>query len=530
MDLSLLIAGFSVIIFISMWYALAETRGALLLRLAALVTTVFCLGFFTYAAIRYLTLPFYLDHLEPSVAAIGYASLHNGQALFHSSVTPSLYNLPYGPALYLLNMLPISLFGPGIVVSKIAGVSALFVTCTLLWLTLKKQGASNQYATVSVLALLGLVMTTDNEAYWNRPEPFLLLCAALGLYATADTRYPRPFWLVFAIALAADLKPHALLYFTSYIFSAYRSLGTKKSIIYAAMTILLAALPFLLPQISLINYIEVLRKTAQHTFVPAILWDNLLFLAVLFGPLVVISLIRWSLSRPLPRTERLNLLIMLLAGLVVAVIGAKAGAGKHHLWPFSLFILASAHTHWIFLAEIRFGRCLRAGLLTMVGLGAANGMGVQYGMFEYLQRSLQQQLVAKEELIEMIQLADGRSMEMGYGSTVDYQTTFVRPLLVYTGQPYHLDAAALMDMKFYGIDIMKVWNSNFKECKPKLWIIPHNQSTAFMMSNWYIAGPSDVGDDQTVSQSLFSDEFRNKFNDRHIKIREGKIFDLYQCR
>lgn len=514
------------------WLALGQRRCARLAQQIALCATLLSIVFFATITLHYAVLPAYLDHLEPSVAAIGFAALHNGQSLFHAYGLAATYNLPYGPALYLLNALPVALLGPSIFSSKLAGIAALIAACSLLVLTLQKHGAPGRYACVSLLALLAIAMACDDAAYWNRPEPFLLLCVSFAIYSlAAPSRYTQ-YWFALACALAIDLKPHALLYFLPLLWPLYRLGGAKKLALSLALIPVLALLPYLLPQISLGNYIEVLKLTAHHPLIPAVLWDNLIFLGTLITPPIVMACVRLRSRHPASKQDWVYIATLAVAGLATALIGAKAGAGKHHLLPFAPLVLLIVARHWSALSTVRFGPILQVGLLTLVALNVASSIGIQLSVLDYLQHTQQQQISAARELEELIKRQEVDGMEMGYGSAGDYSATFARPLLVFAGQPYRMDAPALMDMQYAGTEMPPAWLHGLSQCQPRRWLLPHGKDYRFHMANYYAGTPPDFKGRKLMplAYPLFSEPFRLAFQANYVKIRQGVVFDVYQCR
>jgi len=227
----------------------------------------------------------------------------------------------------------------------------------------------------------------------------------------------------------------------------------------------------------------------------------------------------------------MDLAILVIAGLIAALIGAKPGAGKHHLLPFSLIVLYMVHKQWHTLRPARFGKVVQTGLVALIALTVASSIGIQLSILDYMQRTLQQQLPAAQEIADILRADATISMEIGYAAPGEYPTTFVRPLLVFAGQQYRMDAAALMDMQYYGVDLQKLWSGNFARCQPKRWLIPSTKNEIFNMTNYYGGTPADFSGQLSMplNHPLFSDAFRNDFRNHYIKIKSGRIFDIYEC-
>ena len=112
-----------------------------------------------------------------------------------------------------------------------------------------------------------------------------------------------------------------------------------------------------------------------------------------------------------------------------------------------------------------------------------------------------------------------RKIYMGYGDGNTYAYTFSRVELVFSGEPYFLDSAALMDFDFSGIAIPDATIEKLVSEEDALWLIPIN-AEPFTIKNWYWRHDEDG--------YLFDEPFRAAFNSGFEKLATSTYFDIWQ--
>ena len=155
------------------------------------VVAVLCFADVAAVAISYLVYPGYLDHGEPSVAITSWRLLE-GFPAYPAFDDPDRTTNIYGPFTLLIHAAMYFLAGPGIPVSNAAGLAAILMVPAIVFATHRRRG-TGAAATVSILGagfiVLGLPMTI-----WNRPDPFLALIVAFGVWAMNASREGEPEW------------------------------------------------------------------------------------------------------------------------------------------------------------------------------------------------------------------------------------------------------------------------------------------------------------------------------------------------
>ncbi len=123
----------------------------------------------------------------------------------------------------------------------------------------------------------------------------------------------------------------------------------------------------------------------------------------------------------------------------------------------------------------------------------------------------------------------GETMEMGYGDLKSYydpqyQLTYYRPVLVFAGNPYTIDAVALFDFQLSGLALPDSTITYLKSCKTRIWLVAKN-SPPFSMVTVYTLIDARV----LPGALLFSDAFREVFFDRYRKQGSSRYFDVWEC-
>src|SRR5512145_1637874 len=78
----------------------------------------------------YITVPAFVDHVEPSIASLSWLAVQGGR-LYPDASGPDMYGLPYGPVLFLANGAVMKVFGPGLAAAKLAGAISAVVAVGL---------------------------------------------------------------------------------------------------------------------------------------------------------------------------------------------------------------------------------------------------------------------------------------------------------------------------------------------------------------------------------------------------------------
>jgi hypothetical protein len=474
---------------------------AALHRAAGKVSTTFLVSALYVSAVSfYVAIPAYFDHVEPSIAAVSWAVIR-GQEAYPSAASSAMYGLPYGPMLFLFNGLTMKLFGPCIVSSKIAGALASVGSLVLTAIAARRASPSGWPRAILLTALVYFAFGATT--FWVRAEPFLLLCSSLAVLSLTLPAAAAVVVAGVALGIGVDLKISAFVY----LFPVLILLGRRTSLLHLAMTLgvaaVAAAIPFVLSHnISATGYFYWMWTAAGHGFrlraVPSALeWAIFVLIPVLSfaGSRAVSS---WGSH---PRLFRLLLIVSVFASLPLA---AKYGTGFYHFLPFIPLVAFAAA------GSLETSRINSPGMLLACVVLAVS----QLPHWVAATTALPAREIARE--LREIDRTHGPSTAMGYSR--NYRVSFFRPLLVFDGNPYALDAASLMDWHWGGAAFPAAAVDAIRECEVAVWAIPAGAPPFELPSAYPRAG------------DVIPEEFRQTFRERYQLVQSRRWFDVWQCR
>lgn len=539
------------------------------------LVTVAAIGVLTELVLTswYLFSPTYLDHIEASTAsAAQYFRL--GIALYPDLGEFTFHGLLYGPLLSELNSLGYWL-GSGVFASKLVGWLAAWAAMGLILVLPDRGGALSALGGGSdrgdapklpgtgstrarvaasamvlfVLAAFGDVLTSD------RADSLLLLFATAGLFCVLRFSGLGALAAVAALAgAAADLKLHGPIYLAPAIYWWVRKQGpgdiagsmrtqalgvtasplreqtpgdvigqvreqTPRTAIgwVRAATVAAGAgltglvLPLLPSNVNVAGYLSYLTLAAHHGLSSQEFLWNCVFLSGLWAPIVLV----WLAVRHLPRRLVVFAGVLFALESIVCVIGAKPGAGLHHLIPFLGYhafllcgMLSGAADHPD--GEARASRGAVAALAAVV-LGTAWPAIVLFSLLLRFDLQLPTQEATHQELVQLAGRYPGGML--GVSDESSYALTNFRPWLTLTGTP-QTDYGALMDLKLSGVTDEPLVLA-LASCEIPYLFMPKG-GTPFSLQNHY-GGP------------LFSAAVRAEFARRYARVESGREFDVYGC-
>jgi len=485
------------------------------IRRHAVTLGAVALALYAATALAYLAVPtFFYDHVEAQIASVAFRAL-SGDPIYHPLDDARRYSLLYGPATYLAPLLSYKIFGAGFMAAKLPGLMALAGTGLALWIALRALMPARE-----VVALLGLgallLASFIADGYRLRPDSLLLFAAALPLPGLA---HRRPLWAAIGlgtgVALAFALKAHGPLYLAPAAALLLLRHGWRPGLVALATAAILTPIPFLHPAVDIGAYLDWLRKATQHGLrlgIAVIILQCGLFLLLPLGWLLPPSAWRRA-DRPLIAA----LIAAIVVVLIVAVIGAKPLAGPRHLLPLVPVALYLA-------AELR-GRLGswptdgRRMALAVAWLATATIMAfAAQGQVAYEATVYAGDHDAADEIMAVQTANPGVAIEMGYaGGPREYRLSWLRPLLIFAGQPYSLDAAAVMDMQAAGLPLPAATLQRLADCTTRWWLIPRGHEP-FTLRTMYPPNPP-----------LFDAAFAGAFRDRYRLIQSGDYFDVWGC-
>ncbi len=490
----------------------------------------------------YLGLDNYFSFVEPNNVSIAWTAMTGGP-VYHDLDSAAQYSLVYGPSYFLVNGWLLKLFGPSILASKLGSVLfALFSVFGLVFCVGRAAGPR-----IAVMAGGYLVLTYFG--FWPfgtfiaRADAFILGLVALGLVgAHARTRWAAVLLSAVAVGVCFNVKVHSPMYFLPGFALLFQRHGFGALVKTGVAAAAVAVLPFLLfPNVSLANYVLWMRVvgdvgleltefliTARNVFLLQLL-PALLALSLLPGPLRIL------------KERKLFLAALGLSMAVILVIASVAGAGKFHMIPFSISI-----TYWLAVAfaahynehyEGHHGET--AGAVSRVR-GFLPGLFPSFFLRRWVVRvllllfllqgvSVNLRMVklstynaryngAVADIREILAAYPDRKIGMGNGAIEHDELTHFRPLLVFAGNPYLIDAIAFMVLKKAGHTIGPNTVAAIRACAMDIWLIPL-EDTPFTINSVY-AGAT----------YLYTKAFRKAFFDRYeLRERRGH-YSLWFCK
>jgi len=495
-----------------------------LIVLALVLLTAGIVGHFLFA-ILYLGSPTFTDHIEPNTAIVSWIYAQGGQ-IYHPLDAAERYAFLYGPVPYIVTSWMYGLLGTGTFAAKLAGFFCLIATALFIVLAVRKRFAGRIIPCVIALGYFSLMaLFFKNHSFWSKPDPFLIICSVIGLYSCL-IRPGRIAWMLCGIALgiAVNAKITGFIYFLPYLAWLFDRDGYRAVLVASLAAGVTALLPFwAIDQVSLVNYLTWLRSAGGHGLSAVLLLQNFVFLIFVTLPPGLFLL--WQQGsvgiRSWFGTYRLVCVTSILAAMLIMFAAAKPGSGPHHFLPFFpalAFLTASASSRvysyrpttnwsiygfWAPLAAFLLAAIIKAGLVLYyslkVVLSQTGGVAIA------------------QNIAEIVAENPGRNIYMGYGDGARYTATFLRTELAFAGQPYLIDAAALMDFQFSGIEIPQATIDRMLADKSSIWLIPVGQEP-FRLVSWYYWHSAGL---------VFDEAFRAAFNKNFHKQAATEFFDLY---
>lgn len=464
-----------------------------------ILTQVLFAGFML-TALAYLAYPSVSDHVESTIATLG-VFFKQGRPIYPGMDSYDFHGLLYGPGLSELQAGFMSLGLPIITAAKMPGVLA-FISSVILLFALLKNNFSKSY--------LLLLLPYGLFVYFNRAEPLFILLVSLTLYVARYRAQHLAISLLLGIlaGMASSLKLHGALYVLAAALACPPGLRFKLPEIplFALGGALTLALSFSPQQVSYPHFAESLALAGKHGLSSRKVIENLAFLLLALLPFM-------HARRHLQRNGgKLPIEIYLIAAIevFVAIIGAKPGAGPHHLLPlvvvnaYCLDRLLQAHP------GINLGQAAyRVGLLLLAIVPAS---GTLYSLVRDMANSHTELQQAQAEILMLADKFPGTVL--GLSDSQGYPYTFFRPLLEARGVK-QIDYPTYMDLNFSGLPDTALWQA-MRQCAIPYLALPRS-GAPFSMNNSYTSRP------------LFSDQTRLAMKDQYTLVHTAAHYAVYAC-
>lgn len=463
----------------------------------------------------YALAPSFLDHFEPSIA-LGALRVLAGEQAFHDSQSAAQYASIYGPNAYLVNAAWIALWPDVIAGSKLAGAAAAMVFCAVFAVAcIRKHGRT--VACLQLAFTLGGGLLFGHASYWNRPEPLQLIGVALALLSLTLT---SPRWMAVAlgtaVALLVNLKVHSLLYVLPIIGLLVSHRQWRELRLGALVAAVGIAAPFLASDLfSIRNYIQLLAGATQHPLSFALLERNIAFLVFLALPLV--ACVVYGRKAVGDDAGGVYLVTLGGVGVLVCLIGSKAGAGPHHLLPLLPLVawgMGQPLRAFVRSGTLRLVPTVLAAAWVVVLLGFAGR--VQMRVWTSIQQDEGRLVIA--DLAAIRATYPAASIQMGTAGPDQWSLYWYRPALRSHNPVDFVDATTRMDAHLLGRDLPASTRDVLERGQFDIWLIPKG-GAPFTQTSYY----PPFGE-------IFSRDVRQAFEHGYRRARGSAYFDIYLAR
>lgn len=483
--------------------------------IALIMIATLSIGIVSTIAISYLVYPGYLDTGEPNIVALAWRLL-DGHPVYLPVDDAIRTSNVYGPYLYLFHSAVFSVFGGGVLIGKLPGISALAMALVLV--AFAHRGHGKIAVSLALAYCAGITGLNLPMTIWDRPETFMLACVAAGVCLNnldADQR-GKQFRIVgfgVLIGVLMGLKAFAPIYFLPFgLLMLFRD-GIIACILTVIIALVVIAIPFMFDVFRPQHMIELVQMLSAKPNS----WDGLIkvlrYSLYYIVPALVFVI---PVLRNMNQTERRESLLLLASFLVAIGLvfypAQKPGAGMYYLMPFAPIVAA----------------LIIRGLASSSKQGGILWTGVVLALLvnilaipveKRLWRAMEWQ-TAKEVGQEIDAIAAShpdKKIEIGIGSERrGYRKTFQRTRLVFDSHPYSMDASIIIETTAWGIDIKPETIALISGCSTDIWLIPADESPF----DWF----SFYGND------TYGPAFRTAFHDAYQRIEQRTHFDVYGCR
>ena len=466
------------------WYAPDRWRpaGGLLIAGVAGVLALTLLG-----AGLYVRAPGYWDHLEPALAMKAQA-VARGEPAYPGVDAAVRTQLVYGPAAFLPNAALGHLFQDPMAGSKIVAMTTGALALAILLAAVARRGGSGgPWAMLCTLLAFGLFRQIIFRHQADSLVMVGIVTALAGVITGSRTWTPLLWALGFAIATATKL--HAALFVVPFIPVFLASHGFRTVALSTAAGGVLSLVPFGLERFDLHAYRDGLVAVSRHGLEPGLLVRNLATAGVLAVPLGVTWWARGTRTQPAKGTGGMAAATV-LSVIGVCVVGAKEGAGLHHLLPlcatFPLLCMTVADERSAGSADGRVSNRARQSLIGAWVLAVLfQGAMVQRSYIRFLGTPSSDAFQTDARLLAaaLMRGAPGR-VAIGYTDDGAYGRMWVRPLFARVISTDLFEPLSIADMARAGHPIGDATLTGIANQTVDTFILP-SDGVPFSMTNWY---------------------------------------------
>ncbi|HVU37082.1 MAG TPA: hypothetical protein VHC95_02000 [Opitutales bacterium] len=489
----------------------------------------------------FLRSPVYLgpmSHLQPQIADTSWY-FATGRPVYHGTDSAEIYNLLYGPWLYVITGTFEKMLGPDIFSAKLPGALAIGVATVLLFFLLRKK-AGAAFAVLGTGVFAALLIMLDPVESLTRADVYIVLGVVLGAWVAQSPSDLTPWAFGLLAGLCFNLKIHAPVYFLPLLWPAWAAGHRGKSLLAAlAGAAAAGAAPFLIfPNVSLKNFAWTLGAASAHGLDPHRFLECTETFFLLALPIAIIAALACA-QNPGPAAEKLRALrpflaLIFLTFLMLLPFASKYGSGPHHYLPLLVVLLSLAADFAPQVRQWLGGPGLtwiaaQALLFSWLGCGFAVGLTRSYQDAAWLNSSAAwaQDINADLDAI-LARHGQDSVILMGAGNDQDYIYTFFRTRLVFAGMPDGLEPGPLMEFVAAGkhLENLPKLTAALGQAYPGkkiLWLVPKGDRP-FAMTTLYA---EVMRGDYTNKAPLFDAQFQADFQKHYHLVESTRFYDLY---
>ncbi len=466
--------------------------------------------------IRYLLTPAYYNLGEENVAAVA-AYWLRGHPIYQSLTSADRYSLLYGPLPTLINAL-FQKFGSNVFfASKLPGVLSLFLTLLLMMaLIFRKRGWSLSKKLIILSTFAAFLIVYFNISFWDRPDSYEFWLTLLGLLL-ADSEGPEfrtAIVLGVIAACLANCKANALLtVIPLFAFYLERRQPSKMRRLVGAFTVAMAAaglVVFLIPGVSLVNYLSILILAAHQPFSRDLFCNNVVFVLPLFALL-------WLAD--FSKRYRATFYVLAICIALTIIAASKVGAGRHHLLPFlPLFFYFAAISEELLMPARRthlrrYAVCCFLGMFWLVPQFEGRMLNFYRHHGEQAVRDLQDLQTLEKKY------PGPKSMGMtDFGASYsNFDLYYFTPELVRRGGRLLVDIVAMIDFRKAGLKMPAATYQALANCDVRDFVLPATGKPWVVYSTF------------RYHPAIFPKKFREIFSKNYKRIATVGPFALYRC-
>jgi hypothetical protein len=488
-------------------------RHSTLYTTIAVLLVLYCCYLFT----RYLAYPGYMAHSGANITIHAWR-LVTGQELYLAREAENYLFMHYGPVLFLWNGLFMALFGGSILSSKIAGVFSMLmgvgVFGAYVW---RRYGYS--YVGFGVVIFVCIQSFAVPFYFFNRPDPLLVLLVTIALFSTTlqsktAHNYISPVFIAICLGLAVNLKAHAFLYFAPIVFVYCSDRWRISYSLIIALSLVIFALPFFSSLISISNYLDgVSSVVGAHEFLMDSMITSLKKSPLYLSPLIIAGIVFLVRKQHLPMRSLMYSGLLFLTITIVLYPASISGASWYHFMP---MVSVTVDVILRLIKDLdKYSKIQTsiAALFAVFYLITIITPQKRLNLF-FTERMYMSEV--KAEVKTIMATHSGDSIQMGYGDTSttnSYEKTYLKPVLMFAGNPIAIDAYSDMETSLANVPISQKKLEHLETCKTDHWLIPTGE-VPFEL-NSYFGG------------KIYSLDFQNSFLANYRLAETHKYFDVW---